>query len=96
MSKAPAATGEVLSSAANAVRQRAVEQAKVIKVGFMDCFELFPEDLFHVADFPLHFTGDLFCGTTVSQIWVSDGFTRFLFDFAHSFFGRAFNLIFCT
>jgi hypothetical protein len=59
-------------------------------------FELFSEDLFHVTDFPLHFTRDLFRGATVPQIWVSDRFTRFLFDFAHSFFGRALNFIFCA
>src|SRR5204863_9708022 len=57
---------------------------------------LFSEDLFYVADFTFYLTSDLFRGPTVLQIAVSDRFACFLFDFAHAFFGRAFNLIFCT
>jgi hypothetical protein len=57
---------------------------------------LFPENLLHVANFSFYFTGELFRGTAIPQIWVSNGFTRFLFDFADSFFCRALNLIFCT
>lgn len=34
-------------------------------VRFMIGSKLFSEGLFHVADFPLHFTGNLFCGALV-------------------------------
>ena len=57
---------------------------------------LFAEDLLYVADFSLHFSGDLFRSTAVSQISVPSGLARFLFDLSYSFLCRASNLIFCA
>ena len=57
---------------------------------------LFPENLFYLAHFSLHFTADLFCGAAIPQIGISDRFTGFLFDFAHGFFGRAAYSIVCA
>jgi hypothetical protein len=62
----------------------------------MTTIRLFSEYLFHVAYFALHFAADFFCGTAVPQIWISDGFTGFFFDFAHGFFFRAFQFIVCA
>ena len=53
---------------------------------------LFSKDLFHVADFPLYFTANLFCGPAVLQVLVPDRFAGFLFDFADSLFRRTFVL----
>ena len=57
---------------------------------------LFSKDLFHVADFPLHFTANLFCGPAVLQVLVPDRFAGFLFDFADSLFRRTFYFIVCA
>jgi hypothetical protein len=57
---------------------------------------LFSKDLFHVANFPLHFTADLFCGPAVLQVLVPDRFAGFLFDFADSLFRRTFCFIVCA
>ena len=57
---------------------------------------LFSKDLFYVADFPFHFTANLFCGAAVLQILVPDRFAGFLFDFADSFFCRTFYFVVCA
>ena len=58
--------------------QLPIRMTPIIAPGF---YSLFAEDLLYVADFSLHFSGDLFRSATVSQISVSSGLTRFLFDF---------------
>jgi len=57
---------------------------------------LFSKDLFHVADFPLCFTANLFCGPAVLQVLVTDRFAGFLFDFADGLFRRTFYFIVCA
>ena len=57
---------------------------------------LFSKDLFHVANFPLHFTADFFCGAAVLQVLVPDRFAGFLFDFADSLFRRTLCFIVCA
>src|SRR5664279_2707340 len=81
--------GATVPSAANVFRHSATAESNVSKVLFIGCFELFSEDLFYIADFPLHLALHLFRGAAVAQIWIADRFACFLFCLTHGFFCRA-------
>ena len=60
------------------------------------CVYLFSKDLFYVADFPFHFTANIFCRAAVLQILIPNRFAGFLFDFADSFLCCTFYFVVCA